>query len=115
MKFNIYDVVKIVGVFFIIVLWVLNNCGYISEKIKEKVYRVMEEINYFLNDLVCFLFWKWINLIGFIILNFSNLFFGEFVFYIESICMFMGYKLLLCNSLYWKDKEEKYLEMLIRN
>lgn len=115
MKFNIYDVVKVVGVLFIIVLCVLNNWGYISEKIKDKVYKVMEEINYFLNDLVCFLFYKKINLIGLIIFNLSNLFFGEFVFYIESVCILLGYKLLFCNSLNCMDKEEKYLEMFIWN
>lgn len=115
MKPNIHDVAKIAGVSSTTVSRVLNNRGYISEKTKEKVYKAMEEINYFPNDLARSLFRKRTNLIGLIIPNSSNPFFGELAFHIESICTSMGYKLLLCNSLHRKDKEEKYLEMLIRN
>jgi LacI family sucrose operon transcriptional repressor len=45
----------------------------------------------------------------------ANPFFGELTFHIESICASLGYKVLLCNSLNQIDKEEKYLEMLLRN
>ncbi|ATH93779.1 MULTISPECIES: LacI family DNA-binding transcriptional regulator [Bacillus] len=115
MKPNIHDVAKIAGVSSTTVSRVLNNRGYISEKTKERVYKAMEEINYFPNDLARSLFRKRTNLIGLIIPNSSNPFFGELAFHIESICTQKGYKLLLCNSLNRKDKEEKYLEMLIRN
>ncbi|MEC3655150.1 LacI family DNA-binding transcriptional regulator [Bacillus siamensis] len=115
MKPNIHDVAKIAGVSSTTVSRVLNNRGYISEKTKEKVYKAMEEINYFPNDLARSLFRKRTNLIGLIIPNSGNPFFGELAFHIESICTSMGYKLLLCNSLHRKDKEEKYVEMLIRN
>jgi LacI family transcriptional regulator, sucrose operon repressor len=115
MKPNIHDVARIAGVSPTTVSRVLNNRGYISEKTKEKVYKAMEEINYFPNDLARSLFHKRTNLIGLIIPNSSNPFFGELAFHIESICSSLGYKLLLCNSLNRIDKEEKYLEMLIRN
>ncbi|MHC5561018.1 LacI family DNA-binding transcriptional regulator [Bacillus spizizenii] len=115
MKPSIHDVAKIAGVSSTTVSRVLNNRGYISEKTKDKVYKAMEEINYFPNDLARSLFRKRTNLIGLIIPNSSNPFFGELAFYIESICTSKGYKLLLCNSLNRIDKEEKYLEMLIRN
>jgi LacI family transcriptional regulator, sucrose operon repressor len=108
-------VAKIAGVSSTTVSRVLNNRGYISEKTKEKVYKAMEEINYFPNDLARSLFNKRTNLIGLIIPNSSNPFYGELTFHIESICASLGYKLLLCNSLNRIDKEEKYLEMLIRN
>lgn len=115
MKPNIHDVAKIAGVSSTTVSRVLNNRGYISDKTKEKVYKAMEEINYFPNDLARSLYRKRTNLIGLIIPNSSNPFFGELAFHIEGICASMGYKMLLCNSLNRKDKEEKYLEMLIRN
>ncbi|MCY8149727.1 LacI family DNA-binding transcriptional regulator [Bacillus paralicheniformis] len=115
MKPSIHDVAKKAGVSPTTVSRVLNNRGYISEKTKEKVYKAMEEINYFPNDLARSLFRKRTHLIGLIIPNSSNPFFGELAFHIESICAAMGYKLLLCNSLNRKDKEEKYLEMLMRN
>ncbi len=115
MKPNIHDVAKVAGVSSTTVSRVLNNRGYISEKTKDKVYKAMEEINYFPNDLARSLFHKKTNLIGLIIPNSSNPFFGELAFHIESVCTSLGYKLLLCNSLNRMDKEEKYLEMLIRN
>lgn len=55
MKPNIHDVAKIAGVSSTTVSRVLNNRGYISEKTKEKVYKAMEEINYFPNDLALFI------------------------------------------------------------
>lgn len=90
MKPNIHDVAKIAGVSSTTVSRVLNNRGYISEKTKEKVYKAMEEINYFPNDLARSLFRKRTNLIGLIIPNSSNPFFGELAFHIESICTSMA-------------------------
>ncbi|RAS78374.1 LacI family DNA-binding transcriptional regulator [Priestia endophytica] len=115
MKPNIHDVAKVAGVSSTTVSRVLNDRGYISEKTKKKVYKAMEKINYFPNDLARSLFHKKTNLIGLIIPDSSNPFFGELAFHIERVCTSLGYKLLLCNSLNRMDKEEKYLEMLIRN
>ena len=85
MKPNIHDVAKVAGVSSTTVSRVLNNRGYISEKTKNKVYKAMEEINYFPNDLARSLFHKKTNLIGLIIPNSSNPFFGELAFHIESL------------------------------
>ncbi|MDN4865679.1 LacI family DNA-binding transcriptional regulator [Priestia megaterium] len=115
MKPNIHDVAKVAGVSSTTVSRVLNNRGYISEKTKENVYSAMKEINYFPNDLARSLFHKRTNLIGLIIPSSSNPFFGELAFHIENVCESLGYKVLLCNSLNRIDKEEKYLEMLVRN
>jgi LacI family sucrose operon transcriptional repressor len=75
----------------------------------------MNELNYFPNDVARSLFNKRSNLIGIILPTTSNPFFGELTFHIENICASLGYKVLLCNSLNRIDKEEKYLEMLMRN
>lgn len=64
MKPSIHDVAKKAGVSPTTVSRVLNNRGYISEKTKEKVYKAMEEINYFPNDLARSLFRKRTHLIG---------------------------------------------------
>jgi LacI family transcriptional regulator, sucrose operon repressor len=115
MKAKISDVAKIAGVSPTTVSRVLNNRGYISKETRENVYKAMKEINYFPNDIARSLFNKRTNLIGMIVPQTSNPFFGELAFHIESICASLNYKVLLCNSLNRIDKEKKYVEMLIRN
>jgi LacI family transcriptional regulator, sucrose operon repressor len=115
MKPKIEDVAKLAGVSPTTVSRVLNNRGYISNETREKVQNAMNELNYFPNDVARSLFNKRSNLIGLILPTTSNPFFGELTFHLENICASLGYKVLLCNSLNQIDKEEKYLEMLLRN
>jgi len=115
MKPKIEDVAKLAGVSPTTVSRVLNNRGYISDKTRDKVQEAMNELNYFPNDVARTLFNKRSNLIGLILPTTANPFFGELTFHIENICASLGYKVLLCNSLNQVDKEEKYLEMLLRN
>lgn len=115
MKPKIEDVAKLAGVSPTTVSRVLNNRGYLSNKTREKVQKAMYDLNYFPNDVARSLFNKRSNLIGIILPTTSNPFFGELTFHLENICASRGYKVLLCNSLNQIDKEEKYLEMLLRN
>ncbi|WP_314002005.1 LacI family DNA-binding transcriptional regulator [uncultured Paenibacillus sp.] len=115
MKAKIGDVASRAGVSPTTVSRVLNNRGYISQETKDRVCKAMNELNYFPNDLARSLFNKRTNLIGLIIPSTSNPFFGELSFHIENICASMGYKVLLCNSLNQIDKEENYVNMLMRN
>ncbi len=115
MKPKIEDVAKLAGVSPTTVSRVLNNRGYISEKTKTKVEAAMQELNYFPNDVARSLFNKRSHLIGLILPTTANPFFGELTFHIENYCAANGYKVLLCNSLNQVDKEERYLEMLLRN
>ncbi|MBC2580203.1 LacI family DNA-binding transcriptional regulator [Clostridium sp. DJ247] len=115
MKPKIQDVAKLAGVSPTTVSRVLNNRGYISKETRENVQKAMRDLNYFPNDVARSLFNKRTNLIGVILPTTSNPFFGELTFHLETICNSLGYKILLCNSLNRIDKEEKYLEMLMRN
>jgi LacI family sucrose operon transcriptional repressor len=115
MKPKIDDVARLAGVSPTTVSRVLNNRGYLSKETKEKVKNAMKELNYVPNDVARTLFNKRSNLLGLILPTTSNPFFGELTFHIENICSSLGYKVLICNSLNRIDKEEKYLEMLMRN
>lgn len=55
---NLKDVAKQAGLSVNTVSRVLNNRGYISDKTKEKVYRVMKEMNYQPNEMARALFRK---------------------------------------------------------
>ena len=115
MKPSIKDVAAIAGVSATTVSRVLNNRGYISEETKNKVYKAMEELRYYPNDVARSLFRKSTKFIGLIFPTTSHPFFGELILNIERFCSTLGYKVLLCNSLNDEEKENKYLEMLQRN
>lgn len=112
---TIKDVAQKVGVTVTTVSRVLNNRGYISEETRQKVYRVMEELDYQPNEIARSLFRRKSNIIGLIIPTVSHPFFGEFVSYLEYYAYNSGYKILLCNSHRERVKEREYIEMLKRN
>ncbi|WP_221568234.1 LacI family DNA-binding transcriptional regulator [Pseudalkalibacillus sp. A8] len=115
MKPKIEDVAKVAGVSPTTVSRVLNNRGYIGEKTREKVYRAMEQINYYPNEIARSLFIKKTFLIGLIFPTTNNPFYGQLIFHLENIAASLGYKVLLCNSQGREDKEKSYLKMLQRN
>lgn len=112
---NLKDVAKQAGLSVNTVSRVLNNRGYISEKTKEKVYRVMKEMNYQPNEMARALFRKKSNMIGLIIPTISHPFFAELTSYLEYYADLKGYKLLLCNSNRDVQKEVEYIGMLQKN
>jgi LacI family sucrose operon transcriptional repressor len=112
---TIKDVAKKAGVAVTTVSRVLNNRGYISGNMKEKVYKAMEELNYQPNEIARSLYRKKSNIIGFIIPNVSHPFFAELTNYIEYYAYTYGYKILLCNSELNREKEKEYIDLLKRN
>lgn len=112
---NIKDVAEKSGVTVTTVSRVLNNRGYISEKTREKVQSVMEELNYQPNELARSLLKRKSNFIGLIIPNVSHPFFAELTNYIEYYASKSGYKILLCNAYQNSKKEKDYIHMLKRN
>lgn len=109
---KIDDVAKKAGVSVTTVSRVLNNRGYISEETREKVYRVMKELDYQPNEMARALFRKKSNMIGLIIPDVSHPFFSEMTYHLEYYADNSGYKLLLCNSNRDVSKESKYIDML---
>lgn len=115
MKPKIADVAKVAGVSPTTVSRVLNNRGYIGEETRKKVYKAMEQLNYYPNDIARSLFIKKTFLIGIIFPTTSNPFYGQLIFHLENIASSLGYKVMLCNSQGREDKEKNYLKMLQRN
>ncbi|SEU11481.1 LacI family DNA-binding transcriptional regulator [Paenibacillus sp. NFR01] len=109
---TIKDVAMKAGVSVTTVSRVLNNRGYLSEALKLKVHRAMEELNYRPNELARSLSRSKSNIIGLIIPHVSLPFFAELTSHIEEHAYRCGYKLLLCNSQQDKGKELEYIDML---
>lgn len=112
---TIKDVAEKAGLNVSTVSRVLNNKGYISEKTRETVYRVVEELNYQPNEVARSLLKRKSNLLGFIIPNVAHPFYGQLASYIEYFAHKKGYKVMVCNSHGDYAKENDYINMLKRN
>ncbi|WP_105617345.1 LacI family DNA-binding transcriptional regulator [Vallitalea okinawensis] len=112
---TIKDVAKQAGVSVTTVSRVLNNRGYLSDDVKSKVHKAMEEINYQPNEIARSLFRKKSNIIGLIVPSASHPFFAALTNLTEAYAFEKGYKVMLCNSNLDLKKEKEYIEMLKRS
>ena len=111
-KATIHDVAKKAGVSVTTVSRVLNNRGYISDEMKEKVMTAIKELNYIPNEIARSFFTNKTNFVGLIVPTTSNPFFGELTFHIEKKLSTKGYKLFICNSINDVETERVYLRLL---
>ncbi len=109
---TIKDIAERVGVSVTTISRVLNNRGYLSDKLKRKVFEAMEEMDYQPNELARSLSRKKSHVIGLIVPDISHPFFAQIAKHIEYYAYKQGYKLMLCNSLLNKKKEKEYIELL---
>jgi LacI family sucrose operon transcriptional repressor len=112
---TIKDVAKLSGVSVATVSRVLNNRGYLSNDVKKKVASAIKELDYQPNDLARSLNRQKSNILGLIVPTVSHPFFGEVARMVEFYAHNNGYKLLICNSLQDKAKEQEYINMLKRS
>ncbi len=112
---NIKDVAKKAKVSIASVSRVLNNRGYISESLKEKVYAAMKEIDYHPNELARNLQQSRTKLIGLIVPDIQHIFFSTITKYIEIELRENDFKLLLCNAMNSENLEQSYITMLRNN
>src|SRR5690606_11970511 len=92
---TIKDVAEKAGVTVTTVSRVLNNRGYISERTREKVRLVMEELQYQPNEIARSLTRKRSMVLGMIIPTIAHPFFSEMANAIENYASGFGYKLLI--------------------
>lgn len=79
----IKDVVWLVGVLVVIVFCVINNLFKVSEVFWLVVYSVMEFFSYYLNVNVCVLVQQIIEMVGLVVGDVFDLFFGVMVKAVE--------------------------------
>lgn len=112
---NIKDVAQKAGVGIATVSRVINNSGYVKKETREKVERVIKEIEYVPNEIARSMTLQQNKIVAFILPNSTHLFFGELSYYVEQELFEYGYKLMICNSSEQIAKEIVYLEMLKNN
>src|SRR4051794_16471176 len=114
MKPTIYDVAKEANVSIATVSKVLNNTGRISDKTKEKVLNIMKELEYLPSSVATALTGKKTFTIGVMVPDIANPFFAEVARALENNAREMGYSIILCSTDYQLEREQDYLELLVK-
>ena len=109
---NIREIAKRAGVGIATVSRYLNGTGYVSDEVKLKIQKEIDESGYTPNALARAIFTKNSKTIGLMIPNITNPFFNQMATAIEEYSNKMGYTIFLCNMEDNKEKEIKYLDVL---
>ncbi|SDL00191.1 LacI family DNA-binding transcriptional regulator [Natronincola ferrireducens] len=112
---NMRDVAKKAGVGIATVSRYINNDGYVSKEVGDRIQEVIDELGYKPNTLARAIFTKKSKMIGLIIPNILNPFFPELAEGIEKRAREEGYKIVLCSTKYDEKNEKDILEMLLCN
>lgn len=105
------DVAKASGLTVGTVSRVLNNRGYISDKTREKVYRVMKELDYQPNEMARSLSKQKNNIIGVILPQIEHPYFAKVLSRLEREAAKQGYRIMLFVSRNKEKREEQCIEM----
>ncbi|HAX73818.1 MAG TPA: LacI family transcriptional regulator, partial [Firmicutes bacterium] len=112
---GIKEVAKHAGVAIGTVSRVINNNSTVNPKIREKVLKSIEELNYVPDEVARSFKLRTTKMVALLVPTIWNPFFSELGHYVEDELDKRGYKLLLCNSGAKPEKEQYYLEMLNQN
>ena len=110
---NIYDVSKKAGVSIATVSRVLNGNNNVSEKTKQRVLDVMNELGYTPNVFARGLGLNTMNTIGIMCTDSSDVYLANAVYYLEQELRGNGYDSILCCTGTSHDIKKKYCELLI--
>lgn len=113
--YTLKDVAKRAGVTVTTVSRAINNRGYISEKTRNKINEVMQEMNYSPNEVARSLSMKHTKIIGIIVPSLTHPFFANIVNCVEAQASRQSYKLMVCNSNKELEKEKEYISILKSN
>ncbi|MHB1316054.1 MAG: LacI family DNA-binding transcriptional regulator [Christensenellales bacterium] len=110
---TIYDVAKLAGVSSCTVSNVINNSRFVSNNLQERVFKAINALNFSPDSHAKNLRKGVRKIIGIIVPDISNVFFSSFIKKTEEIISESGYNIIVCNTNEKKEKEKKYLKMLV--
>ena len=113
MAVTMKDVALRAGISFSTVSHVINGTRHVSDELRSKVLQAMEELAFTPNQLARGLRSGRTDMIGMIIPDTTNLFYGRVAHRIESACSSQGYTVVFCNSDGDQEKERLYTTKLI--
>ncbi len=111
---TIRDVAKLAGVAPITVSRVINNSDYVKQETRERIESAIDELGYVPNMLGLSLRFKQTMTLAVVITDITNPFWTTVTRGVEDIAQANGYSTILCNTDESEDKQEQYLQMLLR-
>ena len=111
---TIKDIARKAGVSYATVSRALNNHPEVNEGTRKRILKIAAEIGYQPNAIARGLVCKQTNTIGLLIPDITNPFYAEVARGIEDAANEVGYTILLCNSNWNEEREERYLNVLIQ-
>lgn len=113
MAVTIYDVAKLASVSVTTISKILNHKDYdISDETRQRVMKVIEEVNFIPSSLARSLVTKRTNVLGLLLPDISNLYFADMARGVEDGANRFGYNVMLCNTDDNANKELDYLNIL---
>ncbi|MGC8971698.1 MAG: LacI family DNA-binding transcriptional regulator [bacterium] len=111
---TIKEVAERAGVSVMTVSRVINNSKYVSQETRKRVEQAMKELGYVPNALAHGLITKKTHVLGLIISDITNPFFTTIARGVEDTAIKNGFNIILCNTDEDPEKEERYIELLLR-
>ena len=114
MAVTIRDVAKQAGVAPVTVSRVINNSGVVSPKTRQSVQTAIDELGYIPNMLGPSLRSQQTMTLAFVVTDITNPFWTTVTRGVVDVAQTSGYSTILCNTDESEDKQEQYLQMLLR-
>ncbi|HEY8892870.1 MAG TPA: LacI family DNA-binding transcriptional regulator [Clostridium sp.] len=112
MTVTINDIAKEAKVSHATISRVLNNSGYVKDETRERVLKVIKDLNYTPSAIARSLSTSKTNTIGVIVPDINNVFFGEIIKGITQIADEFNLNIILCDTDEDKNKELKAINLL---
>ena len=111
---TIHDVAKKAGVAPITVSRVINNSGYVSDKLRKKVNEAIDELGYVPNVLARSLKSKRTNTLALVLTDITNPYFNILARGVEDAASKDGFTVIICNTDESQEQEDKYIQLLLQ-
>ena len=111
---TIQDVARLAGVAPITASRVINNSGYASQSVRERVLQAVEELGYVPNTLARSLRSRKTDTLALILSDITNPFFTTIARGVEDTASDAGYTVIFCNTDESESEERKYLNVLLQ-
>lgn len=112
-KATIKDVAKLANVSVATVSRVLNGSPKVSTKAKDAVLKARDELGFFLNANARALAHQNSDIVGLVVADVSDPYFGEMVKSVENTAVSLGAKLLISQGLHSAEREKQAIENLL--
>lgn len=111
---TIHDVAKKAGVAPITVSRVINNTGYVSEHMRAKVNKAIDELGYVPNVLARSLKSKRTNTLALVFTDITNPFFNFLARGVEDSASNAGFNVIVCNTDESQEQEDQYIQLMLQ-